>query len=211
MNTMQTPPSPASPPQGKVSRRNESSRRAILDAALALGREDSYAELTIEGIAARARVGKQTIYRWWPSKGAVIYEALLDLDAADGLEATGLPHSDDLAADLKRTLGAAAAELTDPRRDKALRALAAEAAVSPGLATVYRPVLDRPGRSAALHRLRRAQEVGQLSDLVDLDIAVELLWGPVRCRWLREQGAIASEFVDTVVEVVLKGLGWRPR
>src|SRR5664280_3203110 len=62
----------------RPSRRRESSRRATLDAALALLRADGYGAMTIERIAARAGVGKQTIYRWWPSKGAVVFEALLE-------------------------------------------------------------------------------------------------------------------------------------
>ena len=53
--------------------RSDTSRRAILDAAFKLVGEVGYAKLTMEGIAARAGVGKQTIYRWWPSKGAVLF------------------------------------------------------------------------------------------------------------------------------------------
>ncbi len=60
-------------------RRSERSRRAIYEAALALVAEEGYTRTTIEGIAARAGVGKQTIYRWWPSKSAVLLEAFLDL------------------------------------------------------------------------------------------------------------------------------------
>ena len=57
-------------------RRSERSRRAILDAALELLTEHGYAELTIEAVAARAGVGKQTIYRWWSGKGAVVLDMM---------------------------------------------------------------------------------------------------------------------------------------
>jgi AcrR family transcriptional regulator len=73
-------------------RRSETSRRAILDAALQLCAELGYGRLTVEAIAARAGVSKKTIYRWWPSKGAVVLEAVdgqlasdADLDVALGL------------------------------------------------------------------------------------------------------------------------------
>ena len=65
------PPSTPDP-----ARRNERSRRAILDATVALIGELGYEQVSIEAIAKRAGVGKQTIYRWWPSKGAVALEAL---------------------------------------------------------------------------------------------------------------------------------------
>src|SRR5690606_18292671 len=58
-----------------VSRRSERSRRAIFDAALALVGEVGYPKTTVEGIAARAGVGKQTIYRWWRSKADVLLDA----------------------------------------------------------------------------------------------------------------------------------------
>ncbi|MGC7098554.1 TetR/AcrR family transcriptional regulator [Amycolatopsis lurida] len=62
-----------------VKTRRIGSLRAILSAAMELVTESGYAKTSIEGIAARAGVGKQTIYRWWPSKAAVIFDALLDL------------------------------------------------------------------------------------------------------------------------------------
>lgn len=77
-------PEPAAPRAPDTSRRSERSRRAILDAALALVGEAGYARTTIEGIAARAGVGKQTIYRWWPSKAAVLLDAFLDLTGGTG-------------------------------------------------------------------------------------------------------------------------------
>lgn len=65
-------------------RRSEKSRQAILAATRALLSEVGYRKVSIEAIAARAGVGKQTIYRWWPSKGAVIFESFLDLSESDG-------------------------------------------------------------------------------------------------------------------------------
>ena len=79
-------------------RRNERSRIAILDAAVALIGEVGYDDVSIEGIAKRAGVGKQTIYRWWPSKGAVILEAAThELDPV-----VVFPDTGDLVADLRK-------------------------------------------------------------------------------------------------------------
>ena len=96
-----------------ASRRSERSRTAILTAALDLVEEAGYAKTSVEGIAARAGVGKQTIYRWWPSKGAVLLDALLALSEGDeGVEP--LPDTGDLAADLKHVLRATVEELGNP-------------------------------------------------------------------------------------------------
>ncbi|MEU7604799.1 TetR/AcrR family transcriptional regulator, partial [Streptomyces sp. NPDC041003] len=85
-----------------ATRRSDRSRRAILDAALTLVGEVGYNKLTIEAIAARAGVGKQTIYRWWPSKAAVLLDASLALagDAETEGGWTGFPDTGDLAGDL---------------------------------------------------------------------------------------------------------------
>jgi len=85
----------AIPRSGPV--RSEAARLAILDAAVTLFAEKGYDQLTIEGIARRAGVGKQTIYRWWSSKGDVIAEAILEgklLGGRRDLPDTGDPRGD---------------------------------------------------------------------------------------------------------------------
>ncbi|MGW4497818.1 TetR/AcrR family transcriptional regulator [Micromonospora sp. NPDC004336] len=192
------------------SRRSETARRAILTAALDLVGELGYAKLSIEGIAAAAGVGKQTIYRWWPSKGALLFDAFLAL-AADGQDeqSVALPDTGDLAADLKLVLRATVAELNEPRYDLPMRALHTEVVHDPALAADYAERLDGPMREIKKARLRAAQRAGQLAEDVDLDVAVDLLFGPVLNRWLQRTGPLTPEYADQVVDTALRGL--RPR
>ncbi|MFC4058485.1 TetR/AcrR family transcriptional regulator [Planomonospora corallina] len=191
-----------------AARRSESSRRAILTAAFELVQEVGYAKLSVEGIAARAGVGKQTIYRWWPSKGAVLFDAFLMLsEGADGEAA--LPDTGDLEADLKTVLRATVAELNDPRYGEPMRALSTEITHDPELAAVYAERLDGPMKEIKKERLRSAQRAGQLAADLDLDLAVEMLWGPLQNRWLQRGGPLTPEYADRLVETALNGL--RPR
>ncbi len=191
------------------SRRSESSRRAVLAAALDLLQEIPYPQLSIEGVAARARVGKQTIYRWWPSKAAIVLDAFLTLSEGEDGGAPVLPDTGDLVADLRHVLHATVAELEDPRLAAPMRALATEAAHDPALADLYRERLDEPLREAKRQRLRSAQESGKLAPDLDLDVAVDLVWGPVLNRWLQRTGPLTVEYVDRVLDTALGGL--RPR
>ena len=177
-----------------TTRRSERAHKAILAAALDEVAEAGYAKLCIEGIAARAGVGKQTIYRWWPSKGAVVFDAVLDLGAGDA----SVPDTGDLEADLKTALRATVAELNDPRVAPALRALRTAITHDPQLAATYAERIDNPRCEARKQRLS--------ADLDgDLDIAVDLLWGPLLNRWLK--GAeVTPEYADRIVEAALNGL-----
>ncbi|KAB8184747.1 TetR family transcriptional regulator [Nonomuraea phyllanthi] len=192
-----------------TTRRNEASRRAILTAAFELVQEVGYAKLSIEGIAARAGVGKQTIYRWWPSKGAVLFDAFLMLAEQSDGEGTGLPDTGDLEADLKAVLRATVEELNDPRYDEPMRALNTEITHDPALAALYAERLDGPMRELKKQRLRSAQRAGQLAGDLDLDVAVDMLWGPLLNRWLQRTGALTADYADSIVETALNGL--RPR
>ncbi|GIH77842.1 TetR/AcrR family transcriptional regulator [Planobispora longispora] len=195
-------------PSSNPARRSEASRRAILTAAFELVGEVGYAKLSIEGIAARAGVGKQTIYRWWPSKGTVLLDAFLMLSGGQDGEAA-LPDTGDLEADLKTVLRATVAELNDPRYDEPMRALATEIAHDPELAAAYSERLDGPMRELKKERLRAAQRAGQLALDLDLDVAVEMVWGPLLNRWLQRGGPLTPGYADSVVETALNGL--RPR
>jgi AcrR family transcriptional regulator len=198
-----------------ATRRSESSRRAILTAAFDLVGEVGYTRLSIEGIAARAGVGKQTIYRWWPSKGAVLFDAFLMLsehvhEESDERRAddqpAALPDTGDLEADLKAVMRATVDELNDPVYDGPLRALSAEILHDAELAAEYAERLDGPMKQLKKARLRSAQRAGQLPEDLDLDVAIELLWGPLRNRWLERSGPLTPEYADKVVETALNGL-----
>ncbi len=186
--------------------RSEAARQAILTATLELAGEVGYRKLNIEGIAARAGVGKQTIYRWWPSKGAVLFDAILALsEGSDG----ALPDTGDVAADLKLVLRATVDELVEPGYDRLLRALSIEIAGDPELSALYAERLDRPVHALKLARLRSAQAAGELAADADLEIAVELIWSPLAHRWLHRTGPLTHDFVDRIVDAALAGL--RPR
>ncbi|MYS31893.1 TetR family transcriptional regulator, partial [Streptomyces sp. SID7804] len=177
-----------------ATRRSERSRRAIYDAALALVVEVGYPRTTIEGIAARAGVGKQTIYRWWGSKADVLLEAFLDLGEqaarAAGHLSYAIPDTGDLAADLKQVLRATVDELRDPAFEAPSRALAAEGVVNEELGRRFVAQLLEPPLQLYVDRLRAAQQAGDVRADVDPRIALELFVSPLAQRWLQYTGPI---------------------
>ena len=101
-------------------RRSEKSRTAIVTATRELLLERGFDGLTIEAVAARAGVGKQTIYRWWPTRPALVADVMLE--DADRLLAS-VNHTDDLAADLVAWVGKLVTSLTTARGSAMLRTL----------------------------------------------------------------------------------------
>ncbi|MEU7277518.1 TetR/AcrR family transcriptional regulator [Streptomyces sp. NPDC045431] len=196
-------------------RRSERSRRAIYAAALALVGEVGYAKTTIEGIAARAGVGKQTIYRWWPSKAAVLLDAFLDLgrqanEALGGDADSEIPDTGDLEADLKFVLRATVDEMNDPVYEAPSRALAAEGVINPELGAQFVELLLEPQLQLYVKRLRAAQEAGDVRADIDPRIALELFVGPLAHRWLLRTLPLTHEYADRLVEYALHGLAPRP-
>jgi AcrR family transcriptional regulator len=183
-------------------RRSERSRRAVLGAARDLVSELGYAKVSIEAIAARAGVGKQTIYRWWPSKGAVIFDSFLEL--SEGEEGVRLPDTGDLEADLKTVMRATVAEFADPAFEAPVRALNLEIIGDPALAALYREKLAAPVDEAKKERLRSAQRAGQLAPGADLDLVLEVLYAPLHQRWLHRSGPLTPEYADALVETTLR-------
>ncbi|WP_432026577.1 TetR/AcrR family transcriptional regulator [Streptomyces sp. 1222.5] len=200
-------------PAPDATRRSEKSRRAIYAAALALVGEVGYPRTTVEGIAARAGVGKQTIYRWWASKADVLLEAFLDLGEqaarAAGQDADAVPDTGDLAADLKAVLRATVDELLDPRFETPARALAAEGLVNEQLGREYVARLLEPQLQLYVARLRSARDAGQVRADVDPRIALELFVSPLAQRWLQRTGPITHAYTDTLVEYALHGIAAR--
>jgi len=184
------------------SRRRESSRLAILDSAIAVCRQQGYARLSIEAIAARAGVGKHTIYRWWPSKGAVLMEAL-DREMTAG--AAMFPDTGDLVADMRATITEVARIQADPDFGPPLAALIAEAQLDPDGGRELLERLFKPRRAPILERLRRAQLRGELPESLDAENILEVIFGALYHRLLLRSGPLDASYAAFIVEVVLAG------
>ncbi|GHH74714.1 TetR family transcriptional regulator [Streptomyces sulfonofaciens] len=204
------PPTRRSAPVPDTARRSERSRRAIYAAALSLVAEVGYPRTTVEGIAARAGVGKQTIYRWWSSKAEVLLEAFLDLGEQAAEEAGErpfvFPDTGDLAADLRFVLRATVDELLDPRFEPPARALAAEGVVNERLGRTFVAKLLEPQLQLYVARLRAARETGDVRADLDPRIALELFVAPLAQRWLQRTGPLSHDYADTLVDYALYGL-----
>lgn len=111
--------------------RSTAAREAILDATAQLFHNKGYDRLTIEGIAKQAGVGKQTIYRWWPSRGALIGECLAEgrLIPVDFV----VPDTGDLVADVETWLRSVLSILDAPEGGALLRSLVAAATEDAGV------------------------------------------------------------------------------
>ncbi|MFF4159027.1 TetR/AcrR family transcriptional regulator [Streptomyces sp. NPDC001678] len=189
-----------------AARRSQRSRQAICEAALSLVGETGYDKLTIEGIAARAGVGKQTIYRWWPSKGAVLLDAFTEsVEAGEGT----LPDTGDLSTDLKAVLQATVDEFNDPAFQAPYRALYVAMVNDSEVSAGFTSKVMEPGTQAYVDRIRAAQDAGEVAEEIDPRLAAELILGPFAQRWLLRSQPLTHEFADSLVDMVLAGL--RPR
>lgn len=165
----------------------ERTRTKVHDAVLALARDARLGSITMEGLAARAGVSKQTLYRTWPSTGAILFDALL-ARSQDEDGAVRVPDSGDLAADLELLATAMTAELTDPTQEPLLRSVTAETQSDPTLGTQLVDLLLGPQLAGIADRFRAA-------GVADPSGAAELFVGPVFHRWLLRTGGFDPSWV----------------
>jgi AcrR family transcriptional regulator len=186
--------------QPDPTRRNEQSRQAILSAAADLVADVGYAATTVEAIAARAGVGKQTIYRWWPSKAAVLLEYMGRVREA----AVGFPDTGDLGADLL-TQTTALQALFASETGSVWRGLLIAAQSDDVAADGVRALLEQAIAEARL-RLAKAQQSGELRADADLDMVVEIIFGPLYHAWLLRARPLPEAYMRDVLKLVFEGL-----
>jgi AcrR family transcriptional regulator len=162
-------------------RRNEAAKEAILDAAFRLLSDPATGEggLTIEAIAAEAGVGRQTIYRWWPSKGAVLADALIRYAQAVVPERNTGSFAGDLAAFLTDSF----AGLADRGYADRLRQIVAAAQQDEHVARVLAD-FTAVRRAALRALLERGRDAGELAKDADLDMLVDMAYGVLYYRLL---------------------------
>ena len=181
-------------------RRNEKARKAVLEAADDLLVERGFAGVTIEGIASRAGVAKQTIYRWWPSK----VEVLLDTLVEDSAKLLPSPETGSAVSDARRYLRDLIDFITDDDAGKVLLALIGAAQHDGAVAEALHARYLDPQRREQRAMLERGVESGELAPDLDLDRALDALLGPILYRAMVTGGPLDHSLVDGIVDQVLE-------
>jgi len=184
-----------------ASRRSERSRRAILEATIDLVAELGYEKASIEGIARRAGVGKQTIYRWWPSKGAVVLEALNESLSA----VVGFPDTGDIVEDLRVQM-TGVSQLFRTELGAVYKGLIAAAQSDPALSRAHVEQLIQPAIVAFRKRLAVAHQRGELRSDIDIQAMIDMLWGALYYRLLLHVTPLETRQVDEVLKIAFEGL-----
>jgi len=174
---------------------------AVFSAARALVGEGGYPAATIEAIAARSGVAKTTIYRRWPSRGALFVDLMAQLTDRDLPPLSGHDPLRALHNELRTAAGNA-----EGVPGRVLVSLLWEAQHDP---EIQKALLERvllPRRDARIRAVRQAQESGALRRDLPPNIAVDLLWGPLFYRmWVRHE-PIDPSFVTQVFENLMAGM-----
>ena len=184
--------------------RSERADRAILDATVSLFAESGAAGLCIEKVAARAGVGKATIYRRWPGKEDLLLAAIAGLKAP-----LPEPRGRSVRADLVMLIEAMATQFADPCQAREFALLLGEGARYPRLMTRYAEEVIEPRREVIRSVLRRGVAAGELRPDTDIEAALLMLTGSVLAR--SRHGALPVEpgYACRVVGELLSGIGAR--
>lgn len=176
--------------------RSEPARRAILDAALALATRDGYAGVTVKGIAEAAGVGRQTVYRWWPSAGAVLLEAMGEIGAVHGAP----PPSGDPLADLRTFLDATFDLASRAPVANVLLGLTAESFTDAALRPALRGYIA--GRRALLQEVLERQGPPE-EWRVPVPTVVDMVFGAMWYRLMNEHGPVGPELTEELLAVAV--------
>jgi len=177
--------------------RDNAAEQAILDAVVELLKERGFGGLTIAGVAARAGVGKPTVYRRWASKPDLVIDAVERLSKPIAARRTG-----DLHTDLRRLLGAVIAELTSPPLGAAMIAMLADMHADPALALRVQRRLAQPRRNVIRGVIEQGIEHGELRPDTDSELMLNLLIGPPLYRWLTTGKVLSGAGITRVVDTV---------
>lgn len=192
----------APPPPARRGRPpSEAARRAILKAARELLDEGGLLSVTMEGIAARAGVGKPTVYRHWSNRYEVTMAALMD--ATSDAEAPSLPDAP-LEALRQQLLGLAGLFTSATGRNVA--AMLVSGYGETALSKAFRIYFVQARRDEGRDLLRQGMARGELRADIDLEVALDLIYGPVFYRLTMAHAPIDAGFVDILLQEVLAGI-----
>jgi AcrR family transcriptional regulator len=204
MNLAQATSQPPVPEERVGRPRDSRLHRAILDATRELLTTGSYAELSMESVAARAQVGKKTLYRRWSSKAPLVAEAVLE--AYRGSGSFPVAETGDVRADLQMWLDEHAEFLAEPPNAALVRALVAAAAARPGDGEDLYRQLSAPQLAGLTTRLGNAVEAGELRADADIEAVATAIVGTMLFHALTQLGSDAGRQFDGLLDALLQGI-----
>jgi AcrR family transcriptional regulator len=184
--------------------RSERARRAILRAANELLEGGGFAAVTVEAIAERAGVSKATVYRWWPNRAAVVMDGFLSTVSSE----VPFPHTGHAQEDLRLHMRRLT-EAFGGRMGRTVAALIAEGQADPELAEALRSRWLSVRRAEAREILELGIERGELREDLDLEVAVDVLYGPIYYRLLVGHAPLDEDLADALADQIFAGLGAR--
>ncbi|MGO2541582.1 TetR/AcrR family transcriptional regulator [Specibacter sp. AOP5-B1-6] len=199
INSFSADLSPVRPGRGR--RPAAEVRKRVLAAAAELLFDQGLAAVTFDRVAARAGASKTTLYKWWPSAGALAAEAYFNR-VEHTLE---FPDTGDIAADLRTQLRAFVHLMTREGAGSVIAELVGAAQTDPALRQAFSVSYSRPRRDLAIAYLQRARERGQLREGFSLQIIVDQLWGACYHRLLIPDEPLTIEFAEELVSNALLG------
>jgi AcrR family transcriptional regulator len=162
-------------------------------------KQSGFPELSIEAIAADANVGKTTVYRWWPTKGALVADAF-SASAEDELQ---FPNTGSVYRDMNLQMRGLI-RIFRSERGKVVAALLAGGQSDPELLEAYRERFLWPRRRQAYQTLQRGVDRGELPRGCDFDLILDSLYGPILMRFLIRHVKLDESFADEVCALVLQ-------
>jgi AcrR family transcriptional regulator len=180
--------------------RSEQAHSAILRSTLKLLGQNGFSELTIESVAARAGVGKATVYRWWPNKAALIADAF----ASSTTRKLHFPDTGSVRADMSQQMRQVI-KIFNSRRGRIVSAILGGGQSDRDLIAAFRERFLWPRRREAYATLKRGILRGELHKDVDMDLLLDSLYGPIYMRFLIRHDKLTPEFVDSLCELVMRG------
>lgn len=182
--------------------RSPEADRAILAAAVDLLADEGFAGVTMEGVAARAGVGKATVYRRWPTKSALV------VDAVTACQESGCPTPDTGSArgDLLVFVQGFMEHLRTSDAARVMPALVAELSRSPELALAFREGFVQPRRAKVLEVVRRGVERGEVRSAVDPELVADGVVALLMHRFLVTGMEIDDGLPERVVDLLWRGI-----
>jgi AcrR family transcriptional regulator len=183
-------------------RSREQLRDAVLSAAGDLMLEGGLAAATMEAIAARAGVSKRTLYKYWPSRGAVALEGFM----RNAASSWSLPDDASAVEALTVLVVSAARLFAATPAGPLMRSLIADAQAQDEIATAIREQWLRPRRAVAADLIRRGVAEGEFRADLDVEVTLDLLFAPVYYRLLLGHEPMTDAFATATVEYAVTGL-----